>query len=220
MKSFVELIETRQYDAIYRLIGEVQKKVSALTVLEKRIGVFDQLGNTAVFNELREASWTIEEIEGIRHFAKQGDRADQLSDITVSSLKIGDRLVTRAEIRASLKGFITNARLVQAERQQKEAIDLENENRWRKERGEQPSRLLKKVLSTACALTLVSPSRERRRRKAASFRTQGVESICASVVPQAFLNTLLGIEIGPTYDRAAENDAPDSCRQFRRTGDA
>jgi hypothetical protein len=79
-------------------------------------------------------SWTNEEIEALKWFRTSDD--DEASEASVSSIKIGDRLVTRAQIRERLRGNISNARLSECERREKEAVELERENSYRRERNE------------------------------------------------------------------------------------
>jgi hypothetical protein len=131
-KSFVELIQRRQWDAIDRLIGEVQKKIAALTTPEKKIGIIEQLSR--FHKGLAALSWTVEEIEALKWFRTTDE--DEASEASISSIKIGDSLVTRRQVRERLRGSVSNARLRECERREDEALKLERENSCRRERNE------------------------------------------------------------------------------------
>jgi hypothetical protein len=90
--------------------------------------------NPTFFVRLTRMSWTNEEIEALKWFRTGDD--DEASEASVSSIKIGDRLITRAQIRERLRGNISNARLHECEQREKEAVELERENNYRRERNE------------------------------------------------------------------------------------
>jgi hypothetical protein len=75
-----------------------------------------------------------------------------------------------------------------------------------------PSRLLKKAFSTACALTLVSPEAGEKIRKEASF-TQGVESLRIAILgfPGVFqhpANAFCPAESGIAFTIPTNDSAP------------
>lgn len=127
--QFKELIKRRQYDELDRAVAEVESRIMRLTIPERVLSVQEQANKAhAIF---RARSWTDEEIDGLGRWF---NRSAQISEIGVSSVKVGDDVVTRAEIRTKL--LCTKARLFEMERQEKEAIELEASNRERKQRGE------------------------------------------------------------------------------------
>lgn len=128
-----DLIGNRQFDALKRTVSEMEAKANDLTVPEPTLSVSEQVSKFR--RSFQEKSWTSEETDGLRWFGRVGDK---VSEIGVSSVKIGDQVVTRSQVREKLGRHCTNAHLRQMECQEKEALDLEANNRERKERGENP----------------------------------------------------------------------------------
>jgi hypothetical protein len=132
---FARLIRERQYETLNRTVAEVEAKINLLARPERRVSVQAQANNARA--TFRAMSWMDQEVEALRFFDRGGAHA-QISEIGISSVKIGGDLVTRADIRKKLKacGACSFARLTEMERQEKEAIDLEAANRVRRDRGE------------------------------------------------------------------------------------
>ncbi len=131
LPQITELIERRQYDELDRAVAELESRIMRLTIPERVLSVQEQANKAREI--FRARSWTDEEVDGLGRWF---NRSAQISEIGVSSVKVGDDLVTRAEIRSKL--LCTKARLFEMEGREKEAIELEASNRERKQRGEAP----------------------------------------------------------------------------------
>ncbi len=131
-KSIDELICHSGGDltAIRRAAGEMEEACRRLTIPEKLPSFSEEIYRTHAF--FQQASWSGEEIDGLKAFFHSGDR---ISGITISSVKLGDREVKRSDIRTMLKGLVSNAQLDQAERQEREALQLQAQNEERRTRS-------------------------------------------------------------------------------------
>jgi hypothetical protein len=130
-----DLIKRHEHAALDQAIDEILRHIDRLNVPEPRPNLLTNLlRNPTFFGQLRQMSWTNEEIEALKWFRTADE--DEASEASVSSIKIGDRLVTRAQIRERLRGYISNARLHECEQREKEAVELERENSYRRERNE------------------------------------------------------------------------------------
>lgn len=112
-------------------VFEMEEACRRLSIPEKAPSFQEELYRThPVFQQ---ASWTAEEIDGLKRFFRDGDR---ISAIRVSSVKLGDRKVTRREVREKLKGILTAAHIEGLEKREAAAIQHERDNDARRERGE------------------------------------------------------------------------------------
>ena len=101
-----------------------------LTIPEKQPSFSEEMYRTQDF--FRQASWSAEEMDGLKAFFRTGDR---VRGVTIVSVKLGDREVKRSDVRAMLKGLVSNVRLDQVERQEQEALQLRADNEERRTRG-------------------------------------------------------------------------------------
>jgi hypothetical protein len=128
---FSDFIKHKQYSELVRAIADVERQINALTKPARVSSLREQANKLHAVFEAK--SWTSEEIDALgNNFGPDGE----ISEIAISSVKVGERQITRTEIRARLRGLCSNARLASIERQEDQATKFEAENRARKERGE------------------------------------------------------------------------------------
>jgi len=132
----VELIRRRNNEALETLLYEMEGKARPLALPERVPGVIEQTQNLRFRNTFREMSWTSAEIDALPLLMGASpmglDVPGPISDITISSVKIDGRLVTRDEVRKRIE----KPNALHAEKQQKEAEELAAENAERSKRGE------------------------------------------------------------------------------------
>jgi hypothetical protein len=131
-KRFEGLIRNRDWDTLNSGVADMESGVKRLTIPAPAPTFEDQLREYV--GTFLQMSWTSHEYDALRGLWRPDDR---ISEIGISSVKLGDRMAKRAEVRERLKNFCTNAQLDQMARQEKEAIELEAENRLRSARGEE-----------------------------------------------------------------------------------
>ena len=78
--------------------ADMEERCQRLTYGKPTPSFQDQLRDGGM-NRLLTADWSTTEAEGLRYFAKHGDR---LGAVTASSAQLGDRIVARAEVREAL----------------------------------------------------------------------------------------------------------------------
>ena len=86
---------------IYAALGIMEEACQGLTAPIPIPSVDDQI--RGAFSHFLNLSWDTNEVEGLRRFAKFAKHGERISDITISSLKIGDREIARAQVREDMK---------------------------------------------------------------------------------------------------------------------
>ncbi len=131
-KSIDELISNGgDLSTIKRAVAEMEAACRRLTIPEKASSLQAEMHRMQPI--FQRASWSAAEIDGLKGFFRNGDR---ISSVTISSVKLGDREILRADVRKGLKGLLTNAQLDEFERRERDALQLEAENAERRGRGE------------------------------------------------------------------------------------
>jgi hypothetical protein len=116
---------------IYAELERMKETCEGLTA-PVRIPSFQDQMHSAMREFLR-LSWAAEEAEALRSFAKHSDR---LRNITISSVTIGDREITRTQVREEMrKNGWSNAMLFQYERNEQRALANERAEKQLREQG-------------------------------------------------------------------------------------
>jgi hypothetical protein len=130
-KPIDELIRnSADLNSIRSKCWEMEQACRRLTIPEKAPSFSDELHRT--HNTFRQASWSEEEMDGLKASFHDGDR---INAIAISSVKLGEREVLRSDVRGMLKGLVTNARLDEIERRERDALQFEAENKHRRKTG-------------------------------------------------------------------------------------
>jgi hypothetical protein len=126
-KSIDELIRSgADLHTVWRAIGELEENCRRIAIPEKAPSFQEEIARTEPV--LRQASWMAEEIDALSRFWGSGGR---INTVTIKSVKVGDREILRSEVRKKLAGDVAEA----SERQEREALQLEAENKERKALG-------------------------------------------------------------------------------------
>jgi hypothetical protein len=120
---------------IYDELGTMEQLCQNLTAPIPVPGVDDQI--RSAFSEFLSLSWDTAEVEGLRRFAKFAKHGERVRDITISSVKIGDREITRAQVRADMRNWGWSHAMLHRYGEN-ERTALENES-YREERRKQGS---------------------------------------------------------------------------------
>ncbi|MGB8414428.1 MAG: hypothetical protein WCE23_16555 [Candidatus Binatus sp.] len=112
---------------IRRAVGEMEENCRRLAIPEKTPSFEEEIARMEPV--LRNASWMPEEIDALARVWGSGGR---INTVTIKSVKVGGREILRSEVRKKLAGDVAEA----SERQEREALELEAENKERKARGE------------------------------------------------------------------------------------
>ncbi len=129
-KSIDQLIlNGNDLSTIRQAVGEMEERCRRLAIPEKAASFEEELARMEPV--LRQASWLPEEIDGLKRLWGSGGR---INAVTVTSVKVGDREILRSEIRKTLEGSAAE----NSKNREREALQLEAENKERRARGEEP----------------------------------------------------------------------------------
>ena len=118
-------------NTIRRHAREMEEDCRRLTIPEKPPTFQDEMRRLG--DIFRGASWSQDEAHGLAGFFRSGDR---ISGITITSVKLGDREILRSDVRKRLPGLVSPAQLDQFEERERDALQLEAENKERRAQGQ------------------------------------------------------------------------------------
>jgi hypothetical protein len=127
-KSIDDLIRSgADLHTIRRAVAELEENCRRLAIPEKTPSFEEEIARTEPV--LRNASWMPEEIDALGRLWGSGGR---ISAVSITSVKVGDREILRSEVRKNLMASAAE----ESRQREREALELEAENKERKARGE------------------------------------------------------------------------------------
>jgi len=143
LESITELIRNDDRPALRRLTADMEERCRRLAIPERNPTFAEEIER--VGGILRAKSWAPEEVHGLERFWRDGDR---FTEIQISSIKFGDRMVSRREVRAMLHGRRPNGhsigpctadQVAEFEAREEAALRLEKQNQERRALGQEPT---------------------------------------------------------------------------------
>jgi hypothetical protein len=135
LTAFEELLRNGDLHGVRRLANEIETRIRLVTIPERDPSFQEERRRTMAYFLNR--GWLTEETEPetLGTYWKPGDR---IGEIRAGSVKLGERTITRAQVRERMKHY-GPAVLSNSARKEEVGVSRERENEARLARGEEPA---------------------------------------------------------------------------------